>query len=105
MSARFYERVKHCTVLKGLAPHPNTYSCSFRNGIHPFGDKASNGLVIPLRCPRVDSTKNKGGGVPSMAGTNDGPELHSTTLELAQGANFAAITPIMPDGDLQNHYI
>jgi PPOX class probable F420-dependent enzyme len=40
-----------------------------------------------------------------MAGTKNGPELHSTTLELAQGANFAAIAPIMPDGDLQNHYI
>lgn len=40
-----------------------------------------------------------------MAGTKNDPELDSTTLELARGANFAAITTIMPDGDLQNHYI
>ncbi len=40
-----------------------------------------------------------------MAGTKNGPELHSTTLELAQGANFAAITTTMPNGVLQNHYI
>ncbi len=40
-----------------------------------------------------------------MAGTKNGPELDSTTLELARGANFAAITTIMPNGDLQNHYI
>lgn len=40
-----------------------------------------------------------------MAGTKNGPELHTTALELAQGANFAAIVPIMPDGDLQNHYV
>ncbi len=40
-----------------------------------------------------------------MAGTKNGPELHSTTLELAQGVNFAAITTTMPNGVLQNHYI
>lgn len=40
-----------------------------------------------------------------MAGTMNGPGLHPTTLELAQGANFAAITTIMPDGSFQNHYI
>ena len=39
-----------------------------------------------------------------MAGTKNGLGLRSTTLELAQEANFAAITSIMPDGDLQNHY-
>ncbi len=40
-----------------------------------------------------------------MAGTKNGPELHPTTLELAQGANFAAITTVMPGGNLQTHYI
>jgi PPOX class probable F420-dependent enzyme len=40
-----------------------------------------------------------------MAGTKNGPELHPTTLELAQGANFAAITTVMPSSNLQNHYI
>lgn len=35
----------------------------------------------------------------------DGPELHPTTLELARGANFAAITTVMPGGKLQNHLI
>ncbi len=40
-----------------------------------------------------------------MAGTKNGPELHPTTLELAQGANFAAITTALPGGDFQNQYI
>lgn len=40
-----------------------------------------------------------------MAGTKNGPELHSTTLELAQGVNFAVITTVMPSGDFQTHYI
>jgi PPOX class probable F420-dependent enzyme len=40
-----------------------------------------------------------------MAGTRNGPGLHPTTVELAQGANFAAITTVMPSGNLQNHYI
>lgn len=40
-----------------------------------------------------------------MAGTKNGPELHPTTLELAQGPNFAAITTAMPGGDFQTHYI
>lgn len=40
-----------------------------------------------------------------MAGTKNGSELHPTTLELAQGANFAAITTVMPSGNLQTHYI
>ncbi len=38
-----------------------------------------------------------------MAATQNGPELHPTTL--AQGANFAAITTTMPSGNLQNHYM
>jgi len=40
-----------------------------------------------------------------MAGTKEGPGLHPTTVELARGANFAAITTMMPGGDFQNHYI
>ena len=40
-----------------------------------------------------------------MAGTKNGPALHPTTLELAQGPNFAAITTALPGGDFQNHYI
>ncbi len=40
-----------------------------------------------------------------MAGTKNGPALHPTTLELAQGRNFAAITTALPGGDFQNHYI
>jgi PPOX class probable F420-dependent enzyme len=39
------------------------------------------------------------------ATTQNGPELHPTTVELAQGANYAAITTVLPGGDLQNHYI
>ena len=40
-----------------------------------------------------------------MAATQNGSELHPTTLELAQGANFAVITTVMPGGNLQTHYI
>jgi hypothetical protein len=40
-----------------------------------------------------------------MAGTQNGPKLHPTTLELAHGANFTAITTALPGGDFQNHYI
>jgi len=40
-----------------------------------------------------------------MAATQNGPELHSTTLELAQGANFGVITTVMPSGKLQTHYM
>ncbi len=40
-----------------------------------------------------------------MAGTQNGPKLHPTTLELAQGANFTAITTALPGGDFQNHYM
>ena len=40
-----------------------------------------------------------------MAGIKNGPALHPTTLELAQGPNFAAITTALPGGDFQNHYI
>ena len=40
-----------------------------------------------------------------MAVTKDGPELHVSTAELAQGANFGVITTTLPSGKLQNHYI
>lgn len=40
-----------------------------------------------------------------MAGTRNGPELHPTTLDLAQGANVAVITTAMPSGDFQTQYI
>ena len=40
-----------------------------------------------------------------MAGAKNGPELHPTTLDLAQGANFAAITTAMPSGAFQTQYI
>ena len=34
-----------------------------------------------------------------------GTELHPTTVELARGANYGAISTTMPDGNLQNHLI
>ena len=40
-----------------------------------------------------------------MAGARNGSELHSTTLELAQGANFAVLTTVRPSGKLQTHHI
>ena len=40
-----------------------------------------------------------------MAATQNGPGLHPSTVELASGANYAAITTVLPGGDLQNHYI
>ena len=40
-----------------------------------------------------------------MAATQNGPELHPTTVELAQGANYGAIGTTMPGGNLQNHII
>ncbi len=40
-----------------------------------------------------------------MAVTKDGPELHPTTEELANGPNYGVITTVLPSGKLQNHYI
>ncbi|HVF00110.1 MAG TPA: PPOX class F420-dependent oxidoreductase [Rubrobacteraceae bacterium] len=41
-----------------------------------------------------------------MAATSkDGPELHSATVELAQGRNYGAITTVLPSGKLQTHPI
>ncbi len=40
-----------------------------------------------------------------MAATQNGPELHPTTVELASGPNYGVITTVMPSGKLQNHLI
>ena len=40
-----------------------------------------------------------------MAATKDGPELHPTTEELANGPNYGVITTVLPSGKLQNHYV
>ena len=40
-----------------------------------------------------------------MATTKSGPELHPTTAELASGRNYRVISTLMPNGNLQNHYI
>ncbi len=40
-----------------------------------------------------------------MSATKDGPELHPTTEELANGPNYGVITTVLPSGKLQNHYI
>ena len=40
-----------------------------------------------------------------MADTQDGPELHPVTLELAQGANYAAMSTLLPSGRIQTQYI
>ncbi len=40
-----------------------------------------------------------------MADTQDGPELHPVTRELAEGPNFAAISTLLPDGHIQTQYI
>jgi PPOX class probable F420-dependent enzyme len=40
-----------------------------------------------------------------LSDTQDGPELHPTTLELARGANFAAISSLLPSGQIQTQLI
>lgn len=40
-----------------------------------------------------------------MTRTVDGPELAPTTLELAQGANFAAMSTALADGRIQTSYV
>ncbi len=37
--------------------------------------------------------------------TADGPELHPTTLELARGANLAAMSTLLADGRIQTQYV
>jgi PPOX class probable F420-dependent enzyme len=40
-----------------------------------------------------------------MTDTKDGPELHPTTLELAKGKNYAAISSLLPNGQIQTQII
>ena len=40
-----------------------------------------------------------------MATSKNGPELHPTTVELAQGPNYGSITTVLPSGSLQTQYI
>jgi len=40
-----------------------------------------------------------------MADTQDGPELHPVTRELAEGRSFAAISTLLPSGHIQTQYI
>ncbi|WP_091217669.1 TIGR03618 family F420-dependent PPOX class oxidoreductase [Geodermatophilus siccatus] len=40
-----------------------------------------------------------------MAGTQDGPDLHSTTREPASGPDYAAISTRMPSGHIRTQYI
>jgi PPOX class probable F420-dependent enzyme len=40
-----------------------------------------------------------------MSDTKDGPELHPTTLELAKAKNFAAISSLLPSGQIQTQII
>src|SRR4051812_48948442 len=40
-----------------------------------------------------------------MSDTQEGPELHPTTLELAQGANFGAISSLLPSVQIQTQII
>ncbi len=40
-----------------------------------------------------------------MADTQDGPDLHPITRELASGPNYAAISSLLPSGRIQTQYI
>ena len=40
-----------------------------------------------------------------MADTQDGPDLHPVTRELASGPNYAAISSLLPSGRIQTQYI
>ena len=40
-----------------------------------------------------------------MADTQDGPDLHPMTRELASGPNYAAISTLLPSGRIQTQYI
>jgi PPOX class probable F420-dependent enzyme len=40
-----------------------------------------------------------------MSDTRNGPELHPTTLELAGGKNYAAISTLLPGGEIQTQII
>ncbi|RJK94728.1 PPOX class F420-dependent oxidoreductase [Vallicoccus soli] len=40
-----------------------------------------------------------------MSGTQDGPALHPTTRELAAGRSFAAMSTLLPSGQIQTQYV
>ena len=40
-----------------------------------------------------------------MADTQDGPELHPVTGELAEGPNYATFATLLPGGHIQTQYI
>ncbi|NHC15083.1 PPOX class F420-dependent oxidoreductase [Motilibacter deserti] len=40
-----------------------------------------------------------------MAQTSNGPELLPTTVELARGANYAAMSTLLPSGAIQTQYV
>ena len=40
-----------------------------------------------------------------MADTQDGPDLHPITRELASGPNYAVISSLLPSGRIQTQYI
>lgn len=40
-----------------------------------------------------------------MADTQDGPDLHPVTRELASGPNYAAMSTLLPSGQIQTQYI
>jgi PPOX class probable F420-dependent enzyme len=40
-----------------------------------------------------------------VADTQDGPDLHPITRELASGRNYAAISTLLPSGRIQTQYI
>ncbi|RBY97313.1 PPOX class F420-dependent oxidoreductase [Blastococcus sp. TF02-8] len=40
-----------------------------------------------------------------MADTQDGPELHPVTRELAEGPNYAAMSTLLPSGRIQTQYV
>ncbi len=45
------------------------------------------------------------GYAPTVADTQDGPDLHPITRELASGPNYAAISTLLPSGRIQTQYI
>jgi PPOX class probable F420-dependent enzyme len=50
-------------------------------------------------------TSGRRGNRTGMSDTQDGPELHPVTRELAAGRNFAVISTMLPSGRIQSQYI
>ncbi|SDF89282.1 hypothetical protein SAMN05660662_3712 [Blastococcus aurantiacus] len=40
-----------------------------------------------------------------MAATQDGPELHPVTRELAEGPDYTVISTLLPDGNIESERI